>query len=248
MPITLTVSDNQDGSGATAEISGSNSGATNYVWVAAVSGQLGPGSWVLGGTRIGDGAASLTLAGGYYWAYCVSIFAGTTALSNLYYFRASRASDPVLYRCLLATQARIQGLALAGLPGTNILVRKIAGDRDLGSGPQPLPAVQIGPVTNEQMNAAEATNLRDTIVYPVLVAILAADNQDLVANFAQYLGWRQAIARAFRNQSLVGVDEVYQCEIRPGEIISPDAFFRKNLFCSALVLNFLAREPRGIAT
>jgi hypothetical protein len=249
MSLNLSVIDNQDGTGATATITGSAPSAANQVWIQTVSGDLGAADWILGGSRTGDGAVGLELEIGYYWAHCASQLGPASTTSNLVYFRVSRGSDPVLYRCLLATRARIQGLALPGITGTHVVIQKVASDRDLGAGQaQEFPAILISPVGGEQIPAVDSTNLRDEVVYPVLVTILAADNQNQIANFPLYLQLREAIARAFRNQALPGVDEVYQCEVISRDIVSAEAFFRHNLFLSALVLQFRAREPRGFAT
>lgn len=248
MTLTLSISDNQNGTGGVATIAGSQSAAMNVVWVQAVSGELGTGNWSPLASRTGDGAIGIDSAIGYYWAYCASTLSGSTTISNLCYFQLTQASDPVLYRCLLATQARIQSLALEGLSADNIFVQTVANDRNCAPSDSQLPCIQLSPVGREEMHAADATNLRDTVAYSILVAILAADNLDQTSGFSQKLTWRQAIARAFRNQPLPGVDEVFQCEVSPEEVVSAEAFFRRNLLLSALTLRFMTREPRGIAT
>lgn len=249
MSVVLAIVDNLDGTGATATVQGTAALDVNEIWVQPLTGELGAGGWTLSATEQGDGPVPLPLAVGYYWAYCLSDATGVQTLSNLVYFRVSVASDPVLYRCLLATHARIAALTLAGFAIENLLIRKAPGDRDIGSGETySFPAIQISPGSSESMDASAGTNRRDDVIYPVLVTILAADNQNQEQNFSRYLGWRERIARAFRNQPLVGVEEVYQCEISPQDIVEPQAFWRQNLYSSSLLLNFKSREPRGLAT
>ena len=76
----------------------------------------------------------------------------------------------------------------------------------------------------ENQNPNRGTNIRDDVHYPVMVTILAADNQDLTTNQEQYLKWREQINRAFRNQGLSAVPEIYNVQVSPGPITSPNAF------------------------
>lgn len=73
---TLALADNADGTGAVATISGSSPGSSNAVYTSPVPSGSGALTWSLGGTRTGDGNVSLSLADGYYLAYCLSTLAG----------------------------------------------------------------------------------------------------------------------------------------------------------------------------
>jgi hypothetical protein len=150
-------------------------------------------------------------------------------------------------RCVLAVQARIRGLRLSDLNAASVVVQKVPWARDfLGANPKyALPGVIIAPWGEEQMNPSEGTNLKDDVGYPVLVSIIAADRQRLVADFGKYLSWRERIARAFRNQPLPGVDEVISCSIDPGPILQPEAFLR-GVYHSSMTLRFISREPRAM--
>jgi hypothetical protein len=79
------------------------------------------------------------------------------------------------------------------------------------------------------------------------VTIVDRDNQERTreANLDQYLLWREQIARAFRQQRLSGVPEIYTCIVEPDQVVGADAW-SKNLFASSLVLRFLSRERRGM--
>ncbi|MBX7073591.1 MAG: hypothetical protein K1X71_10625 [Pirellulales bacterium] len=247
MTLALSITDNEDGSGALATIGGSALGAMNDLFVRGVNGQLSGADWILAGARLGDGDLALALATGYYWGYVASTVAGATGISNLVYFQVTSGADALLYRCLLATQARIVALALPGLGAASVLVQKLASDRDLGAGrATALPAIVVSPAGREQMPRAGGTNWRDETIYPVQVTLLVADHQQQTPYLAQTLGWRERIARAFRHQPLVGVDEVFDCELLPQEIVASEVFVRHGVWASALVLGFCAREPRGM--
>lgn len=236
----LSIADNADET-ATATVSGSSSGATNIVQTQHVASELGGGTWTTQGGRIGDGDVIISVTPGYYWARVVSTLNGMSASSNPVYFRVTDGSGAVLKQCLDAVQARIQGLMLDGLDAANIVVGKAPSDLNLT-----LPAIQITPTGREAIDAAEGTNRRDDVGYPVLVTIFAADNQDQTANLNQYLTWRQQIARAFRNQRLPGVSEIVTATVEPDPVVDSAAWFERNLFVSSLLIRFLSREPRGM--
>lgn len=244
MPVALSIV--VDEFGATAIISGSELLADNTLHVQRFSGNLGAGTWQPAASRQGDGPLSLELPAGFYWAHVASEHDGNAACSNLVYFHVDDATAPVHYRCLQAVQSVIRSLALDGISPDSVLVRKLATDRDVGQNLHfALPCIQITPHSAETMPLASGTNLRDDVIYRVLITILVADNQNAQIELERYLGWRQRIARAFRNQPLLGLPEIYQCEITPHDVVSSEAWLRHNLFCSALQLQFHSREPRG---
>ena len=249
MPLTaptLSMVDHEDGGGATATLVGGDAAATNTLFALAVDGGFTAGEWTAAGSRTGFGAIDLTLPAGYHWGRCDSTLAGETAVSNLVYFRVSRGADSVYSRCLDAAAARIRLLALEDLAADGVRVRKLASDRDLGDGlAYELPCVLVTPDGQEQADAAAGTIGRDDIGYAVRITLLAADDQDLENHLPRYLGWRERIARAFRNQKLPSVSEVFTCAVEPREVMSHEAW-RDNLWQSALVLRFFARETRGL--
>lgn len=244
----LAVSDNADNTGGVATISGGDAGVTNTVYSQRVDGELGTAAWISRGSRSGNGTISLTIGGtltaGYYWWRVQSVTAGGSAESNLVYQPLTDGASAVLYRCLTAARSRIQGLSLSGIANVSVVIRTAPLDRHFHSGDVALPGVVLAPVLSEQMSAAAGTNLRDDVGYPIGVFILAADNQTLTPVAAQYK-WREQIARAFRNQKLPGVSEVWSCVVEPAAITEPGAWNR-NLYVSALILRFFAREVRGI--
>jgi hypothetical protein len=245
---TLAVTDNADNTGGVATVSGGDAGATNTVYSQRVDGELGAATWTSRGSRAGNGTITLaiggTLTAGYYWWRVQSVTAGGSAESNLVYQPLSDGSSAVLYRCLTAVQARIQGLGLSGIANASVVIRQAPLDRHFKSGDLVLPGVVLAPVLTEQMNTTAGTNTRDDVGYPIGCFILAAGNQAIAPTAAHYK-WREQIARAFRNQKLPGVSEVWSCVVEPAAINDPGAWER-NLYVSAMVLRFFAREVRGI--
>lgn len=245
MPITLSITDNGNGTGAVATIGGGQPTATNIVYTAPVPGVLGSVTWTNSGNRVGNGTVALSLAKGYYWAHVSNtlVLADTiTEVSNLVYFAVTDATEAVHERCLDAVQARIQGLALSGIPSAQVYVRKVPWTRETT-----FPCVQIAPIGAEKIPRAGGTNLRDDIEYPVLVVIVDKDDQKQQTNRDRDLLWRQRIIKAFRNQRLPGVSEVHQCVVEPQAINPPKDWIEQSAWVSAVRFNFVTREARGIS-
>lgn len=120
--LTLVIAD--DGSSATATISGTAAGSTNRVYVA-----IAPGVWELAGTRVGDGDLALTLTIAHHWALVQTTTAGGTASSLPIYFTVpSGAGDFVytpqrakLHEMIAATRSFRRHLGLDPDDGATIL-------------------------------------------------------------------------------------------------------------------------------
>ncbi len=97
---TLAVSDNGDGTGGIATISGSSANSLNSVYYTQVTGQ-GTLTRTLAGTRTGDGTLALTQQGAYIWEVISSI-GGASNISRLVY-RALTAPSTDAWEDVLAT-------------------------------------------------------------------------------------------------------------------------------------------------
>lgn len=150
------------------------------------------------------------------------------------------------YTILEAVQTRIRALSLSGLASASVLIRKVPLARDIGSGlTVALPAVLLSSVGSERLNPTEGTCERDDIGYPVHVAIIAADNQDVTANHDTYLEWRRRIIKAFRNQQItISGSTNTVCQVEPGQITMAE-HWRNNLWASELTIRVTMRETRG---
>lgn len=252
MALSLSMIDNGDGSGGKAVVSGADTNTTTTVFAQAVSGDLGTNIWVSQGT-LSSGNGTLAVAPvplGYYWWYATGTVSGVTpTISNFVYQNVTNGLDPVHWRVMLGAQAVIQSLMLPGIANTNVVIRKVPTDRDVGQGKTyGFPCVQIAPVIQEQMVPTEGVCQLDDVGYPVGVFFVSNDNQDEVQNHSRYLKWRQSTARALRNQRISTAHEIYNCYVEPNLIIDPSAFFSQMLFVSTLVLRFRSREVRGFGT
>jgi hypothetical protein len=168
--------------------------------------------------------------------------------SSVTYFVVTDGLEALHARCLAAVQARIVALALSGVPSDQVVIRKLpAGRRLVGSDGIGLPAIVISP-RRAAMPPTSGTNGTDDVDYDVLVSILDRDNQEpsLEANMDRHLLWREQIARAFRNQRLIGVETVINAAVEPAEGLLEEAW-KHELMASALLLRFTSRETRGIS-
>ncbi len=237
----FSLKDHHDGT-VTVDIADSQASSTNTVVTQGVDGELGMQDWIVRGSRTGNGDVTFPLSTGYYWFAVESTLNGQTTRTTALYARIRSGSSAVMKQCLDAVAARIAGLTLDGISSQNIAVVKVSDDRTVA-----LPGIVIAPFGGESNEPTGGTNKRDDVEYPVQVAILAADQQDQSANFNQYLTWREQIARAFRHQRLPGVSEIYTCRVEAKDIVENKPWLNSGTFVSALVLNFCAREPRGLS-
>ena len=246
---TLAVSDNADGTGGVATISGGDAGSTHTVQSQTVDGELGTATWTTRGSRAGNGTVNVAPGNGYYWWRVVASNANGTSLSNLVYQPLTSGVQALYERILVAVQARIQTLSLTGIASGSILLRKVPWDRDIGTAKTyAYPVVQVSPHGQETMVPTAGTNQKDDVGYAVLVSMMDIDNQRQTYQREQRLRWREAIARTFRHARLPGISEVFDCVVEPNVVVHAPNWLDQNLWTSFLVLRFVARESRGFGT
>ncbi len=151
--------------------------------------------------------------------------------------------NSVLYDILGAIKTAIEARGLVGIASANIVIQKIPGNRPADLPAQQFPAIVIAPYGAEELDSRAGTNSRDDVVYPVLVAILAADDGDQELHLNQYLTWRQSIRQLFHDQPLASL--CFTVQVKPLDMIDREAWLKRNLFASGLVLQCFSREPRG---
>lgn len=234
---TFSVADNGDGTGGVVTIAGSTVGSTNTFFAAPWSGGFISAAFVSYGSRTGNGTLAVALVSGYYWGLVRSSLSGQIVDSLPVGFRISSGDQAVYYRCLEAVAARLATLGLGGIAGSSIVIRKTPWNRNLAT-----PGIFVTP--SSEVPIEPATNARDDIGYGVQLTVVRASNQDVSANLAAELSWREQISRAFRESALAGVDEIYTVRFEPGPVIDA-ASFAAQYDVQTLVLRCVARETRG---
>lgn len=241
MALGLTIADNADGTGGVATVSGSNVAATNTLYRASWTGLMGSLSWTASGSRVGDGAIAVALGTGFYVWQVISDLAGVLTVGPLVFQNFTSTTLSLHKRILTAVGTRILSLGLTGITGTKILEKWFP--RILKVDHAELPRIYISPQDIEEDSGGLAKT--DDVGYPVLICIGAILNRDSVADISTYTGWRRRIAKAFRNQKLVGVSEVQIVKLRYGVLSEWDSY-QNQLLGSALQLRCMVRETRGL--
>jgi hypothetical protein len=139
-----------------------------------------------------------------------------------------------------AVQSTIRGLALTGIPSSQVYLREVATDR--GATPVELPAVIVSKGQDPETQP-DGTNRSDDWGYPCLVTIMEAANQDTTWNDRRSI-WREAIRTAFHHKRLAGVTLVYTCQVEPRTIIDTSLFRTNNVAFGQLLVRALTREQR----
>lgn len=166
------------------------------------------------------------------------------------YFVTTSGSDAILKLCLDAVKARLDSMVFAGISTANIIIRNLPLEKGIGTGETfAYPAILISPPPDSGliMPAAEGTNRRDDVQYPVLIGVLdklTIDKDVLTANQNRNYLWQQQIVKAFRNQR-IAVDGVYTTIVESTQITNVQAW-RKGIYVSFGIFRFINREARGI--
>ncbi len=252
MSLSLSITDNADGTGATATIAGADSATTATVYVSLVNQGNNPLAWVSAGSRSGNGTVSLPVLPSYYFAYCAGTVSAAAALTPPIIFLASYASESVQQQVEMAILAKIQTLTLTGLatpPGNLPSSRIMRFDTPMTDDLIPLvgtlPAIIVAPAGEAAETVKPVVNARDDIGWPVNVIILAnfAPRQQGYADSIKR--WREQIFRAVRFQRLPTVAEVYTVIPEPKAILTWKPPLYDYVF-SALTFRAMGRDYRGV--
>lgn len=226
------MTDNADGTGAVATVSGGGS-VTNTVTVYRVSGSAEVLAAVATGTRTGNGTIPLTLSKGCYFAH----LAAAGASAGVFYFAVTDGLNAVQTRVRNAVASTIRLLTIA--PARNVY-EQLYPDDDNVRFPCVLVTLEGVSETTEQ-----GLSTRDDIGRPVKVEIGDRRDKRDNAKMATYEYWRQSIDRCFRNQQLAGVPESVVCRIEPNVIVDPE-LPKFDYVVMGMVIRCVCREPRGV--
>lgn len=237
MTLTLTLTDNYDGT-VTAAGSGT-SGATCKVYrgTYAVSGPEYP--MTLQGSFVGD--SSVTVSGEGYWNWRLD--AGIGLSTEEVYFPVHEGGDSVYDRCLTMVADRISSLSLDGV-GDRVYVREVP---VTDTGLIELPCIVVTDY-GQQEDTIGGGSTFDDYAYPVSVVMLdtVSPGSDDPEQRRRGLRWREAIHRACDHQSWDRrVPEVYECEVQPAQVIDPTWEQQYSYRMSGLVVKCQARQLRG---
>ncbi|MCY2964854.1 MAG: hypothetical protein NT069_14655 [Planctomycetota bacterium] len=137
----------------------------------------------------------------------------------------------------------IVALDLPEISAGNVVVQKVASDRPRDLPPERRPAVLIAPHGAERIDPAAGTNLRDQIVYPVLVAIVAADSPDPSDRFELFSLWRDRLRTTFHFSRFESLD-CFRVEVEPLDLVDREVWSQRQLWLSRLLLRCFTRILR----
>lgn len=230
----LSVTDLQDGTGATATITGSSGGTVTVYAQQVTTTPLTTPAFAPVGSRTGNGTVALSLAVGYWWVYALE----GSSLSALAYASVTDSATALHERCLQAVLARLQGLTLAGLDPANVYDQTVPNDQLIT-----LPAIILS-IEGESETTPGTTTNKDDIGYPIRLWLCDRNDASTDEKRPRWLLWRQQIHRALRNQRLAGITEVMTVRVTPLTVIDP-RIPALQYMVSGLRLTCLARETRG---
>lgn len=141
------------------------------------------------------------------------------------------------YECLSSIKAAIESLA-TGITNASIVIQPVSHYK----GDMPKPFISISPYGPER--APEGTNLRESVIYPVLVAVIV--DRDAVGGLDAALTVRQKIRRRFHHASLSGITlgSLVQTTVAPMNAVEPGVFLRDGLIASGMIIECEVRELR----
>lgn len=249
MPVnepTLAIADSANGGAGIATVTGSTVGATNTLYGQPYDPAFAIRPWRSLGSVVSSGSISFSVPLGHWAFYVKSVLAGESEVSRIHYGGITDAArQSVQLQCLEAAAVRVKAAGLQGLANKSVVVQELPWSRLFeGDNPRlPLPGIVVCLAGAERIQIA--SNVRDDIFYPVLIAIVARNNQELGTYLPRYTLWRQTLERAFRSGRMPGVQSVIAMTVEPGTIVVPDPFINQ-LWHSAFVVRCQSREPRGL--
>ena len=154
----------------------------------------------------------------------------------------------IWYSLAAYTQQTIQGLnlpldAARTLPPEMVYLRRLVIDRDVTT-----PCIIVAPFGAEQQLEGDNRNLE--VVYPVIVGILVASNQDYDLRDLD-LTWRELIQNAMSefpvpSSQQLGLDgvNISRCELIPQEVTDLEAWRERNLTAGSLLFHYHTNRYR----
>lgn len=241
-PPVLTVTPNDDGTGATAAISGTGPDALNTLTVYRWAGGMNLEA-IAELTRTGDGSIDFDLDRGSYWATVTTEVLGAyAAVSSPVYFQLSGGPRGVVFvEVLEGVVAKLQSLDLSPLFTPEMISWKKSGFSFNRAGGNQIVVFPVDETIENRWNSA------DDIVYPVGIACCVPNGGDRgQGNAADELAVRQTIRQAFRvtpteGFPIPGVTGGYRIVITPGAVFNPEALLA-NFDVNAIFLKVYCRE------
>ena len=241
MSLTLTITDNADGTGVSASCVYSG-GGTVSLYQATVSAS-GIGSYTLAATRSSTGAFTFSpdVPVGYYSWYATA-GADTTLPVRC---NATLEGDSVHERCLVALGDRIAALGLTTVGGeaVSVFLRQMNDEANVS-----YPAFVLS-IAGQAEQVVGGNNQDDNLGYLVTVSIAERCKADADVHRARYLMWRDRIVRGVANRPGsrwdARIPECWAVNVQPGPVIDVPTTEKQGDYRVGLVsFVFVCRQRR----
>jgi hypothetical protein len=239
---TLTVTDNLDGTGGIATISGSSSGSAAHTLYRAELNNKYNLQWAEVGTRTGNGTIAV---GGptrllYLW-YVKSVDGGNETVSApILQGLTNAAYEAVRYRCMQAVEATIKLLDLDAI-GDKVFLRFREDDVQ-----HSLPGCCIFPDITPDLEG-RGTNQEDDVGMGVQVVLKDVSMATSDEAGGRHFLWEERLKTAFRNQRLEGVPESLYCTIEPLKTLDPKSPIYSLVDSSCTIRCWVRVRRRGLS-
>ena len=233
MALTLTISDNADGTGAVATVAGSSGGSVTINRASVTASAIG--SYAPAGSRTGDGTVSVSGTGYYYW----QAVEGSTS-STATYKPTTTDGDSVWNRCVTMIADRIKAIPLTTI-GSSSVFDKVLNDLDTNVPP----CVVVSP-TGESERPYGGPIAHDDTGYPIAVMLVEDVTDNVEASRGRFFKWRERIHRVLENQIFdLRVPEVWNVAIEPAPAIATGEIKENRIRMGLLTAVCIARMARG---
>lgn len=242
MALTLSITDNGDGTGGVATIAGSDAGSTNTVYTMLA----GESSWTSRGSRVGNGTLSLSVNSGYYFAYVAgTLVSAAPAVSTVAGLLAITSDTQAVYDKLCdEIVSTIQTAITAGTISGVTVAANVSKMWALDDKAKDFPHVFVTPPRGGQEQQSGGTNLRDDWTKPIQVSLVDRCHEDYTTGFSDATLARERLIRLFANKRLSTVSELAKVTIQPLPIVQflVDGAYQYRI--SAFILGNQTREVR----
>lgn len=212
MALTLAITDNANGTGGVATISGSLGGNVALYRRTVAASSLSIPTQV--SSRFGDGTITGLSALGYYSWYAIE---AESITSNTVFQPMTANGDSIYDRCLVMLKDRIDGLQLTTIGGQAVgtYIRQLGSMADVS-----LPCILLM-IADQIPELMGGGNMRDIYGYRIAGVIVESTAPESDENRDRYLMWHEKVHRRTDQQRWdLRVPELDRVEVQPGPIIA----------------------------
>jgi hypothetical protein len=216
MALDFSYTDDNDGTGGTITITGSNPASTNTLFFSSFLGTNWGRAFESKGGRTGDGAISLVAEAGAFCAFIVNSNGTSSPAKN---YRVGDGVEALHYRIARAVREYILSLALPGVetdPNLHVIAKVGAKLEQVLSGSDS--CVYYIPEFETYIGG---DNSYDTVNFPIVMVTNRKTMKSLDEGLANTMKARELVHRSLPAIPLPDAEEVHTILLQPGVIVDP---------------------------